>query len=122
MSKKWLKGGAGLESLELRPSHFYTDNDIDLCLAQRVTSINLAARNTTLSTGKVIHYHHLGLALGARARKPQLPGVNLAGVLELRTATDADLLKAAHVVFNERTRGLKPRYVKRIGNAEGHLY
>ena len=40
-------------------------------------------------------YDFLILALGARARQLDIPGIGLRGVLELRTAADADQLKAA---------------------------
>jgi 3-phenylpropionate/trans-cinnamate dioxygenase ferredoxin reductase subunit len=42
-----------------------------------------------------MHYAHLVLATGSRARRIALPGIDQANVLELRTAADADKLKAA---------------------------
>ena len=48
-----------------------------------------------MSDGETLAYDYLILALGARARRLPLPGAGLDGVLELRTAADADRLKAA---------------------------
>jgi 3-phenylpropionate/trans-cinnamate dioxygenase ferredoxin reductase subunit len=61
----------------------------------RVTEIDRAAKTVTLSDGATLTYDFLILALGARARRLPLPGVELDGVLELRSAADADRLKAA---------------------------
>jgi 3-phenylpropionate/trans-cinnamate dioxygenase ferredoxin reductase component len=95
LSKAWLKGEATAESLALRPAKFYPDATIDLRLGTRVTSIDRAAKTVTLSDGGTLSYDYLILALGARARRLPLPGTDLDGVLELRSAADADLLKAA---------------------------
>jgi 3-phenylpropionate/trans-cinnamate dioxygenase ferredoxin reductase subunit len=95
LSKAWLKGEATAESLALRPARFYPDASIDLRLATRVTAIDRAAKTVTLSDGGTLAYDALILALGARARRLPLPGVDLDGALELRTAADADRLKAA---------------------------
>jgi 3-phenylpropionate/trans-cinnamate dioxygenase ferredoxin reductase subunit len=95
LSKAWLKGEATAESLALRPSKFYSDATIDLRLGMRVTEIDRAAKTVTLSDGATLTYDFLILALGARARRLPLPGVELDGVLELRSAADADRLKAA---------------------------
>jgi 3-phenylpropionate/trans-cinnamate dioxygenase ferredoxin reductase subunit len=48
-----------------------------------------------LESGGRLPYDRLILALGSRARRVALPGLDLANVLELRTAADADKLKAA---------------------------
>ena len=95
LSKAWLKGEATAESLALRPASFYAGATIDLRLKTRVTGIDRAAARVTLSDGSSLAYKYLILALGARARRLSLPGVELGGVLELRTAADADRLKVA---------------------------
>ncbi|HBK06560.1 MAG TPA: ferredoxin reductase [Acetobacteraceae bacterium] len=95
LSKAWLKGEATAESLALRPARFYPDATIDLRLETKVTGIDRAAMTVTLSDGGTLAYDFLILALGARARKLPLDGVDLEGVLELRSAADADRLKAA---------------------------
>lgn len=95
LSKAWLKGEATADSLLLRPAKFYPDATIDLRLDTRVTGIDREAKTVTLSDGGTLSYDILILALGARARRLPLPGVDLDGVLELRSAADADRLKAA---------------------------
>jgi 3-phenylpropionate/trans-cinnamate dioxygenase ferredoxin reductase component len=95
LSKAWLKGEATAESLALRPAKFYPDATIDLRLGTRVTGIDRVAKTVALSDGATLTYDFLILALGARARRLPLPGVELDGVLELRSAADADRLKAA---------------------------
>ena len=94
LSKAWLKGEADADSLALRPLRFYNDADIDLKLGVTVTKIDPAAHAVTLSDGETLHYAHLILATGSRARRIPLPGLDLGNVLELRTAADADRLKA----------------------------
>jgi 3-phenylpropionate/trans-cinnamate dioxygenase ferredoxin reductase component len=47
-----------------------------------------------LGSGDRVPYGTLILATGARARRLAIPGADLQGVLELRSAADADLLKA----------------------------
>jgi 3-phenylpropionate/trans-cinnamate dioxygenase ferredoxin reductase subunit len=93
LSKAWLKGEANADDLLLKPAKFYDTAAIDLRLNTSVTAIDRDAHTVTLSTGESISYDHLILALGARARRLPLPGVDLAGVLELRSAADADRLK-----------------------------
>ena len=94
LSKAWLKGKATAESLALRPLGFYNDADIELRLNDRVTKIDPAAHAVTFADGDTMHYQHLILATGSRARRIPLPGIDLGNVLELRTAADADRLKA----------------------------
>ena len=95
LSKAWLKGEATAESLALRPAKFYPEAMIEMRLDTRVIAIDRAAKTVTLSDGGALDYEFLILALGARARRLPLSGIELDGVLELRTATDADRLKAA---------------------------
>jgi 3-phenylpropionate/trans-cinnamate dioxygenase ferredoxin reductase subunit len=95
LSKAWLKGEADGESLQLRPPSFYDENDIALKLSARVARIDRAAKTVALTNGEAIPYDKLILATGRRARRIPMPGIDLHDVLELRTAADADRLKAA---------------------------
>jgi 3-phenylpropionate/trans-cinnamate dioxygenase ferredoxin reductase subunit len=93
LSKAWLTGEATEESLALRPAKFYPEAAIDLRLATRITGIDRTAKTVALSDATALPYDYLILALGARARRLPLPGADLDGVLELRSAADADRLK-----------------------------
>jgi 3-phenylpropionate/trans-cinnamate dioxygenase ferredoxin reductase component len=95
LSKAWLKGEADGDSLLLRPAQFYPDQDIALLVSTQVTAIERATKQVCLADGPALSYDHLILALGSRPRRIPLPGIDLPGVLELRTAADADQLKAA---------------------------
>ncbi|WP_207779280.1 NAD(P)/FAD-dependent oxidoreductase [Zavarzinia aquatilis] len=95
LSKAWLKGEADAASLALRPASFYEEQKVALRLSQSATAIDRAAKTVTLSDGAVLSYDVLVIATGARARRLPIPGADLAGVLELRNAEDAEKLKQA---------------------------
>jgi len=95
LSKAWLKGEADADSLALKDPSWYADNGCDLKLGVRATGLNRGEKAVTLSTGETVSYDILVFATGARARKLPIPGADLQGVLELRTAADAEALKAA---------------------------
>ncbi len=95
LSKAWLKGEADGESLSLRPVEFYAEHGIDLRLKTVANSIDRTAKTVTFADGRIEPYDNLILATGAGPRHLQAPGSRLRGVLYLRTAADADALKAA---------------------------
>ncbi|MEI7931843.1 MAG: FAD-dependent oxidoreductase, partial [Alphaproteobacteria bacterium] len=94
LSKAWLKGEADSESLLLRPEAFYPEHDIDLRLGVVATSIDRAAKTVMFKDGRVLSYDRLILATGAGPRHLPVRGAELRRVLYLRTAADADALKA----------------------------
>lgn len=95
LSKAWLKGEADADSLSLKPADWYADNKVSLRLEGVAERINRSEKTVTLASGEVICYDVLILATGARARELPIAGSDLAGVLSLRTAADAELLKHA---------------------------
>jgi 3-phenylpropionate/trans-cinnamate dioxygenase ferredoxin reductase component len=95
LSKAWLKGEADAASLMLKPETFYAEAGIDLMVGARVSGIARSNRTVSLADGRTLKYDTLILATGARARTLAIPGADLAGVLTLRTAADAEALKAA---------------------------
>jgi 3-phenylpropionate/trans-cinnamate dioxygenase ferredoxin reductase subunit len=95
LSKAWLKGEADAESLQLKPSSWYEEAGVSLRLDGVVVSLNRGAKTVTLASGEHLPYDYLILATGARARALPIPGADLAGVLALRTAADAEALKGA---------------------------
>lgn len=93
LSKAWLKGEAGAEDLELRPASFYAEHTIELRLGVRAERIDRSGHAVVLASGEVIPYDRLILATGARPRRLPIQGAGLEGVIELRTAADAEALK-----------------------------
>jgi len=94
LSKAWLKGEADAESLALKPVEFYAEHDIDFRPSTLALSLNRGARTVALSDGSELPYDFLILATGARPIALPIPGADLAGVMFLRTAADAETLKA----------------------------
>lgn len=95
LSKAWLKGEADADSLALKPADWYGENNVFLRLSGVAERINRSTKTVILASGEAISYDFLILATGARARQLPIPGADLAGVLALRTAADAELLKHA---------------------------
>src|SRR3954454_11345993 len=79
LSKAYLKGTGGPETLMFRPEKFYQDQNIDL-ITGRATSIDRAARKVSLASGGSLEYGHLVMATGARNRLLDIPDANLDGV------------------------------------------
>jgi 3-phenylpropionate/trans-cinnamate dioxygenase ferredoxin reductase subunit len=95
LSKAWLKGEADAESLALKPLEFYAGNRIDFRPSVRGVGIDRARKVLALSDGSGLAYDVLVLATGARPIRLPIPGADLDGILELRTAADAEALKGA---------------------------
>ena len=94
LSKAWLKGEADADSLALKPLEFYAEHGIDFRASTTALALNRGAKTVSLSDGSTLSYDALIIATGARAIALPIPGADLAGVMFLRTAADAELLKA----------------------------
>lgn len=92
LSKAYIKGSAGPESLMFRPGKFYQDQKIEL-IAGRAVSIDRAGRKLLLASGETLPYGHLVLATGARNRLLDLPNANLPDVKYLRILDDSEALR-----------------------------
>ena len=93
LSKAYIKGSAGPESLFFRPEKFYADQRIEL-VADRAAAIDRAARKLKLASGRTLDYGHLVLATGARNRLIDLPNANLPDVKYLRILDESEGLRA----------------------------
>ena len=95
LSKAYLKGTGGPDSLMFRPEKFFPDQKIDL-ISDRAVSIDRAARKVLLASGASLDYGHLVLATGARNRLLDIPNANLEGVRYLRTLDESQALRRLH--------------------------
>ena len=86
LSKEFLAGTRLEADLLLRPPGSWGERDIDLRLDATVERVDLR-RRLVLIRGRELHWTHLVLATGARARP--LPGVAFPNVHHLRTLADA---------------------------------
>jgi 3-phenylpropionate/trans-cinnamate dioxygenase ferredoxin reductase component len=93
LSKSYLAGQSGLDELWLRPPEFYAKQQIDLVRGDAVTAIDREGRLLRLASGRKIAWDHLVLATGARNRMLAAPGVELEGVLALRSLAETDVLR-----------------------------
>jgi 3-phenylpropionate/trans-cinnamate dioxygenase ferredoxin reductase component len=94
LSKQYLRGEAPFEQALLRPRGFYDENRIDTRFGVAATRIDPVERSVALTTGRPVHYDKLLIATGVRNRRPQIPGLDLQNVFNLRSVDDAAVLRA----------------------------
>jgi|UniRef100_B0TA03 3-phenylpropionate/trans-cinnamate dioxygenase ferredoxin reductase subunit len=94
LSKAGLRSDHSAASLALKPVEFYAGHGIDIRLGVRAEKLTRQTKAVHFSTGEVLTYDFLIIATGARPIKLPVPGSDLAGVLELRTADHAERLRA----------------------------
>lgn len=95
LSKAYLSGQAGAESLPLLPESWYVDHGVGLRLSTRASALDLAGRSVTLADGSVVAFDALVLATGGEPKRPSVPGFDRSDVFVLRSVADADAIIAA---------------------------
>ena len=97
LSKEFLTGTAGHESLAFRTAAFYADAGIELICGERVVHVELPADgrpgSARTATGRELAFDRLALTVGARVRRLTTPGSDLDGILYLRDVDDAQQLR-----------------------------
>lgn len=96
LSKEFLQGTLDKEKLIFRTREYWEDHRIALVQGVRITEVekDLDGGGTAVSTaGDRIRFRRLALTVGARARRLDVPGSDLDGVVYLRNADDALKLK-----------------------------
>jgi 3-phenylpropionate/trans-cinnamate dioxygenase ferredoxin reductase component len=93
LSKGYLLGGKTMADLLVHPAGFYAEHDIEVRTATTVTGIDRATSQVQISGGESLAYDRLLLTTGAAPRALHIPGVDLRGVVSLRTVADADVLR-----------------------------
>src|SRR5471032_1432322 len=92
LSKAYLKGTGGPDSLMFRPDKFYRDQNVEL-ISGRAVAIDRAARRLLLASGASLEYGHLVLATGARNRLLDISNANHEDVRYLRTLDESEALR-----------------------------
>jgi len=95
LSKGYLMGKLGQESLFLQDAEFYQEQHVEILLGRRAQRLNTGARTVLLDDGRELEYERLLLATGGRARHLPIPSSDLPGIYCLRTVEDSDSIRAA---------------------------
>lgn len=95
LSKAYLSGDMPLERTWLRSEGYYAKHGIELRLGVRAERVVREERAVVCADGVRLGYDALAICTGTRARRLGVPGIDLAGVLYLRTLADSDAIKAA---------------------------
>jgi 3-phenylpropionate/trans-cinnamate dioxygenase ferredoxin reductase subunit len=93
LSKQYLRGEAPFEKALVHPAAFYDEQRIHTLFGVRATRVEPSERLVHLETGRRVRYDKLLIATGVRNRRPPIPGLELEGVLDLRSVGDADALR-----------------------------
>lgn len=95
LSKGYLSGEAGPESLPWRTEDFYRDHDIELAMGRRVSRVDIPKKTIAFADGSSLSCDALLLASGGTPRPLEVEGARLENVFTLRSPEDADQIIAA---------------------------
>lgn len=93
LSKEGLRPDAETAVTVLHRRGFYADQGINLVRGAPVTAIDRGAKKVMLGTGEPLPYDHLVLATGSLPLSLPVPGSELEGIAQLKTAQDAERLR-----------------------------
>ncbi|MEA2965985.1 MAG: nitrite reductase large subunit [Alphaproteobacteria bacterium] len=85
----------GFDDIELRPARWWRDRGVTLRYGVRATAVDAAARNVTLAGGIQLSFSKLVFATGSQPIKPDIPGMDLPGVLSFRDVDDVTAIAAS---------------------------
>lgn len=97
LSKEYLRGEAPFEDQFVNPPDSYAGHGIELRLGVRAERIDPGRKLVELAGGESINYDRLLVATGGRNRRPSIPGIDLDGVLQLRTVEESNRIRAEAV-------------------------
>jgi 3-phenylpropionate/trans-cinnamate dioxygenase ferredoxin reductase component len=94
LSKSFLRGESTIQEAMVRPEAFYADNRIETRFGTTVIGIDAAGKTIEVAGGDPVRFDSVLIATGARNRRFPIPGIDLDGVLDLRTLGDAARIRA----------------------------
>lgn len=92
---RYLANEINRDSLPIHPESWYQERNIKLMLGCKVNEIDTDINCITMSGGNFLPYDRLIISVGSHPNIPPLPGVDLPGVLSLRTNLDAEAILSA---------------------------
>ncbi len=94
LSKEYLSGEKPFERIQIRPTQFWAEKDIDLRPGRNVTAVDWMDHTLTLSDDSRLTYRKLIWAAGGDPRRLSCPGSDLEGVHSVRGRADVDRMSA----------------------------
>ena len=94
LSKAYLRGEVPFEKALVRPVAFYAEHGIETMFGVRALRVDSSAGVVELEDHRSVPFDTLLIATGGRNRRISIPGVDLEGIYSLRTAEDADRIRA----------------------------
>ena len=82
------------DDIELKPARWWRDRGVTLRYGERATQVDAATRNVILSGGAQLAFSKLVFATGSQPIKPDIPGMDLPGVLTFRDVDDVNAIAA----------------------------
>ncbi len=92
LSKGYLSGKDGLDSVFVHPRGWYAENSVELMIGEKAVSLDAQAHLLTLAHGEFVGYDRLLLATGSSPRVLSIASAHLDGVHYLRTIGDSTAL------------------------------
>ena len=97
-----LVSGEDPQTLQLRPTEWYADNDVTVLLGRQVVWADPAGGLLRLDDGDELAFAQLVLATGSQPLMPPIPGIDLPGVHPFRGPEDCEAIRFASVVGAKR--------------------
>jgi 3-phenylpropionate/trans-cinnamate dioxygenase ferredoxin reductase subunit len=93
LSKRYLRGEQRRDEIVVRPDGWWQDHDVDVLLGTTVERVDPVDRVVRLAEGGGVPFDAALVATGVRNRRPDLPGIGLDGIFQLRRVGDADSIR-----------------------------
>jgi NADPH-dependent 2,4-dienoyl-CoA reductase/sulfur reductase-like enzyme len=94
LSKGFLAGRDAEDSIRINPEAFYREHEIQLRLRSLAVGVDARGRVLRLRSGEDLAFEKLIVATGARVRRLDVPGHDLAGVYYLRSLEDSKSIRS----------------------------
>jgi 3-phenylpropionate/trans-cinnamate dioxygenase ferredoxin reductase component len=94
LSKAYLRGEEPAEELFVRPDGWWDEQGIEIRLGATVRRVDPRGGTVSFSDGGSLPFDAALVATGVRNRGLDVPGADLDGVLQLRTLSEADAIRA----------------------------
>lgn len=93
LTKDYLQGTTGPETLPLVPDAWYAEHRVELRLSTSVVQLELDRRRAGLEGGETLEYGQLVLATGSRPKPLPVPGGDHPGLIYVRDRASGDRMR-----------------------------